>query len=197
MPPPKTARLTLRPLALTDAEAFVAMNADAEVMAHFPSPLSRADSDAMLDKIVQAEGDHGYSFWAVDVESGAIEGIVGFVGFVGLNLLGYEVPGVVAPAVEVGWRLARRAWGHGIATEAGVASLAYSFGTLRHNEVVSFTGTSNRASRAVMERIGMRRDVDGDFDHPRLPAGHRLSRHVLYRASAEAWTSQMTTSPGP
>ena len=183
-------------MAASDAERFAAINADVEVMAHFPAPLSRADSDAMLYRIMQAERDRGYSFWAVDVVEGAIDGVSGFVGFVGVNLVGDEVPRVAAQALEVGWRLARRAWGHGIATEAGRASLAYAFGTLRHREVVSFTATRNRPSMAAMERIGMRRDVDGDFDQPRVPAGHALSRHVLYRATAEAWAMEMTTSRG-
>ena len=91
------------------------------------------------------------------------------------------------PAVEVGWRLARSAWGHGFATEAAEASLEYGFVALGLEEIVSFTATGNTRSRAVMERLGMRHDPAGDFDHPRLAESHPLRRHVLYRLGAPEW----------
>jgi ribosomal-protein-alanine N-acetyltransferase len=87
------------------------------------------------------------------------------------------------PTVEIGWRLARDAWGYGYATEAARAALAFGFSEVRLDEIVSFTVTANTRSRAVMERIGMTHDPDGDFDHPLLPDWpHR--RHVLYRLRA-------------
>ncbi len=88
------------------------------------------------------------------------------------------------PCVEIGWRLARAAWGHGYATEAARAALDYAFGTLRLDEVVSMTVPANLRSRAVMERLGMTRLEADDFDHPRLQEGHALQRHVLYRKKA-------------
>ena len=102
-----------------------------------------------------------------------------FAGFVGLSPVPDEMP--FAPAVEVGWRLARWAWGRGYATEAGVASLAYGFDALGVGEIVSFTAIPNEPSIAVMERIGMTRDPTGDFEHPLIAQGDPLRPHVLYR----------------
>ena len=87
------------------------------------------------------------------------------------------------PAVEIGWRLARAYWGRGYATEAAEAALAHAFGPLGLREVVAFTVPGNAASRRVMEKIGMRHDPADDFDHPDLPEGHAMARHVLYRAT--------------
>jgi ribosomal-protein-alanine N-acetyltransferase len=89
--------------------------------------------------------------------------------------------------VEIGWRLARHAWGRGYATEAARRALQHGFEALGLEEIVSFTVPANLRSLAVMERLGMRRDPAGDFEHPRLPEGHRLRRHVLYRLSRETW----------
>jgi ribosomal-protein-alanine N-acetyltransferase len=102
-----------------------------------------------------------------------------FVGFVGLNRVGFEAH--FRPAVEVGWRLARWAWGNGYATEAGRAALAFGFERVGLNEIVSFTTAANRRSCAVMERLGMTRDPADDFEHPSLPPDHPQSPHVLYR----------------
>ncbi len=102
-----------------------------------------------------------------------------FAGMVGLYWVGPELP--VAPAVEVGWRLHPDLWGHGYASEAARASLRHGFDVVGLDEIVAFTTTVNARSQAVMVRIGMRRDTDGDFDHPALPEGSPLRRHVLYR----------------
>ncbi|MCB0996380.1 MAG: GNAT family N-acetyltransferase, partial [Acidimicrobiales bacterium] len=105
------------------------------------------------------------------------------VGFVGLSVPGFDVP-FGAPSgevVEIGWRLARDVWGCGYATEAAVACVAAAFGSLGLDEIVSFTSGGNARSRAVMERLGMQHDPAEDFDHPSLPVGHELRRHVLYR----------------
>jgi RimJ/RimL family protein N-acetyltransferase len=91
------------------------------------------------------------------------------------------------PAVEVGWRLDRLYWGHGFATEAARATLSDGFGRVGLTEIVSFTVPANERSIRVMERLGMTHDPADDFEHPRLPEGHRLCRHVLYRISRERW----------
>ena len=96
------------------------------------------------------------------------------------------------PAVEVGWRLARRYWGRGFATEAGRAALDYGFGELELDEIVSFTSELNEPSWRVMERLGMSHDPAGDFDHPRVPVGHPLRPHVLYRLSRTNWAVSRT-----
>jgi len=169
-----TARLRLRRWVDADREPFAALNADPAVMEYFPDPLSRQQSDRLIEAIERGFEQRGFGLWAVEVRATSA-----FIGFTGLSEPSYETD--FTPAVEVGWRLAREAWGMGFATEAAKASLAFGFERAGLNQIVSFTPAGNLRSRAVMERIGMRRDEAGDFDHPRLPDGHRLRRHVLYR----------------
>lgn len=97
-------------------------------------------------------------------------------------------PAPFTPAVEIGWRLARSAWGKGYATEAARRALRFAFEDRGLDEVVSFTSAGNLRSQAVMERIGMTRDPAGDFDHPLVADGHPLKRHVLYRVTAAVRT---------
>jgi ribosomal-protein-alanine N-acetyltransferase len=172
----RTPRLLLRRWRPADREPFAALNADPAVMEHFPAPLSRPESDALVDRIEAGFAAHGFGLWAVEA-GGAL------VGFTGLSVPSFEAP--FLPSVEVGWRLARSAWGRGWASEAATAVLAAAFGPLGLPEVVSFTATTNERSQAVMRRIGM--TPAGTFEHPRLPAGHRLRTHVLYRAEAGSW----------
>jgi RimJ/RimL family protein N-acetyltransferase len=143
-------------------------------MEHFPSALDRKESDAFADRIVAGFKEHGYGLWAVEVP-----GKVEFIGYVGLALQTFEAH--FTPAVEVGWRLARDSWGRGFASEAAQAAVDDGFDRVGLKEIVSFTVPANERSVRVMQRIGMTYDPADDFDHPRLPAGHRLRRHVLYR----------------
>jgi RimJ/RimL family protein N-acetyltransferase len=171
---PITERLLLRRWRAQDREPFAAMNADPVVMEHFPAPLSREESDAFVDRIEQQHEQRGWGLWALEVrETGR------FIGFTGLAVPRFEA--AFTPAVEVGWRLAREAWGLGYASEAARAAVAVGFGPVGLDEIVSFTAVANGRSRAVMRRIGMTHDVADDFDHPGLPEGHPLRRHVLYR----------------
>ena len=164
----QTPRLLLRRWRDRDRAPFAALNADPEVMRHFPAPLTRAESDALVDRIEAGFEREGFGWWALEVRvTGA------FAGFAGLGRVGFEAP--FTPAIEVGWRLARPAWGHGYATEATLAALQAA----GLPEVVSFTAVANARSRAVMERLGM--TFESEFDHPRLAPGHPLRRHVLYR----------------
>lgn len=173
----RTARLLLRRWRDEDRAPYAALNADPEVTATLAGPLTRAESDAMVDRIEAGFAEQGFGLWALErLDTGD------FVGFTGLSVPGFEAP--FLPAVEVGWRLARAAWGHGFATEAARAAVDDGFTRVGLPEVVSFTAESNHRSRAVMERIGMTHDAGEDFDHPRLPAGHPLRRHVLYRLAA-------------
>jgi RimJ/RimL family protein N-acetyltransferase len=174
-----TPRLLLRRWRAGDREPFAALNADPEVMEHFPALLSREQSDRLVERIEAEFERRGHGLWALETRASGE-----FVGFTGLAAVPFEAD--FTPAVEVGWRLARPAWGHGYATEAGRAALAFGFDRLGLDEIVSFAVPGNARSRAVMERIGMERDPAGDFDHPSLPAGSPLSRHVLYRARAAA-----------
>lgn len=170
-----TARLRLRPWRESDLAPFAAMNADPLVMEHFAAPLTREESDAYARRMMAAIEGRGWGNWALEEIGGEP-----FVGFAGLSAPSFEAH--FTPCTEIGWRLVRSAWGRGYATQAARAALAFGFGELGLAEIVSFTALANARSIAVMERLGMRRD--GEFDHPRLPAGHRLQRHVLYRLSS-------------
>lgn len=170
----RTDRLLMRRWCAADRAPFAALVADPEVMRHFPAPVTRAESDAFIDRVEATFDARGWGLWALALADGG-----GFIGYTGLEVPGFDAH--FTPAVEVGWRLARHAWGFGYATEAARAAVAHGFRDLALEEIVSFTATGNARSRAVMERIGMTRDPAEDFDHPGLPAGHRLRRHVLYR----------------
>ncbi len=172
--PLRTERLLLRPWRPADREPFAALNADPAVMAHFPRTLTRAESDRLAERIERHFDEHDVGLWAVEVP-----GVAPFIGFVGLAVVDFRAR--FTPATEVGWRLARPYWRRGYATEAARASLADGWARLGLDEVVSMTVPVNRPSRAVMERLGMRRDPADDFDHPALPPRHPLRRHVLYR----------------
>lgn len=172
-----TERLRLRGWRPQDREPFAALNADPQVMRHFPAPLDRRRSDQLLDTIDAALRERGWGLWAVERRASGE-----FLGMVGLTPVAFDA--AFTPAVEVGWRLALRGWGRGYATEAARASLAFGFDQLDLGEVLSYTATGNARSRAVMRRLGMTRDPGDDFDHPHLPEGQPLRRHVLYRLSA-------------
>lgn len=180
IPEISTARLLLRGWRDDDRAPFAAINADPAVMEHLPAPLDRPASDDLVDRILAHWAEHGFGLWAVERR---VDGA--FIGFTGVYRPSFEAH--FTPAVEVGWRLAQDAWGHGFATEAADAALRFGFGTLGLEEIVSFTAPANVRSRRVMERIGMTRDPADDFDHPRLPSGHPLRRHVLYRLGRADW----------
>lgn len=174
----RTERLALRRWREADLATFAALNADPAVTEFLVGPLTRAESDDMVARIEGTFDERGFGLWAVEVAADGPDAGA-FAGFVGLWPTGFQAH--FTPAVEVGWRLARAHWGRGYATEAARASLADGFARLGLPEVVSFTAAVNVRSRRVMERLGMTRDPAHDFDHPRLPPGHRLRPHVLYR----------------
>lgn len=143
-------------------------------MEYFVAPLSRSRSDELVDRFQKEFAEKGFCPWALELVA-----TTRFIGFVGLHVVPNEM--AFAPAVEVGWRLARAHWGMGYASEAGSASLRFAFETLHLSEVVSFTSALNLRSQRVMTRIGMARDQRSDFEHPGVPEGHHLRPHVLYR----------------
>jgi len=173
-------RICLRQWREQDREAFAAMNSDPRVMEFFRSRLSRIESDAMVDHIQKHFGEHGFGLWPIE-----IPGVAPFIGFAGLQVPGFSAH--FTPCVEIGWRLAFEHWGRGYATEAAHLALGYGFRTVALREVVSYTSVTNRRSRAVMERLGMRRDPADVFDYPRLPEGHPLRPHVLYRLDSGSY----------
>jgi RimJ/RimL family protein N-acetyltransferase len=148
-------------------------------MQHMPAVLPRQASDALAERIEAHWGEHGFGLWAVEVP-----GVAPFAGFVGLSIPGFEAP--FTPCVEIGWRLAAPCWGRGYASEAARAALGFGFEELGLAEIVSFTTPDNLRSRRVMEKLGMLRDPADDFDHPGLPEGHPLRRHLLYRTARAA-----------
>ncbi len=169
-----TDRHLLRPFEARDRTPFAELNVHPLVVESLGSAPSRAESDDMLERYGAEMRSEGWGLWAVELRDGP-----SFVGMVGLHAVRPDIP--CAPAVEVGWRLHPDHWGHGYATEGAEAALRHGFSQGDLDEIVSFTTTLNVRSQAVMTRLGMTRDEDGDFDHPNLPEGSPLRRHVLYR----------------
>lgn len=167
-----------------DREPFAALNADPAVMEHMQGLMTPERSDAFVDRIEASWDERGWGQWAIEVP-----GIAPFIGYVGLWPADF-VTG--APMVEVGWRLARAHWGNGYVTEAGREALRYGFEEWRLDEIVSFTVPQNERSWRVMERIGLRRDPSGDFDHPRVdPVAYpELVRHIFYRLRRTDWSAE-------
>lgn len=172
-----TSRLLLRRWRDFDREPFARINADPRVMQHYPAPLTRQESDAMIDRIEARFADRGYSLWAAELSATSE-----FIGYIGLSVPAFEAH--FTPCVEIGWRLAAEHWGKGLATEGARAVLDHAFNHLHLPEIVSFTATANTRSERVMQRLGMTHNPADDFDHPSLPEGHPLRRHVLYRKTA-------------
>lgn len=176
----ETERLILRQWVEADRAPFAAMNADGQVMRYFPDVQSRQQSDGFVDRasaVIEAEG---WGFFALQEKLSGQENLSGrFIGFTGLSRP--KMQAGFCPCVEIGWRLAAEFWGKGYATEAALACLALARDKLHLKEVVSFTSKHNGPSMAVMQRIGMTRDKQGDFEHPDLEPGHWITPHVLYR----------------
>ena len=170
----ETGRLLLRRWRESDRIPFQAMNADPRVMEFFPSVLSPAESDALFGRIQAHFDRHGFGPFAVESRESST-----FFGYVGVFVPEFDAH--FTPAVEIGWRLAFDFWGRGYATEGARAVIQYAFNDLGLAGLVSFTVPANLRSRRVMEKIGMTHDPRDDFDHPKLPEGHPLRRHVLYR----------------
>jgi len=170
----RSERLYLRRWLPSDRAPFARMTCDPQVMEFFPGALSRQASDALVDRIEAHFKQHGFAQWAVE-----IPGVTPFAGFIGLSIPRFEAP--FTPCIEVGWRLDAAYWNRGYATEGARAARDFGFRWLQAPEIVSFTVPLNVRSRRVMEKLGMTRSPSDDFDHPLLPEGHPLRRHVLYR----------------
>jgi RimJ/RimL family protein N-acetyltransferase len=170
----ETTHLLLRRWRDSDRGPFAALNSDPRVMQFFPALLSRAESDRLAGRIEAQFEEHGFGLFAAELRQERA-----FIGFMGLSVPNFEAP--FTPCVEIGWRIAADYWNRGLATEGAQAVLAYAFDSLHLAEIVSFTAAANLPSRRVMEKIGMARTPEDDFDHPKLPEGHPLRRHVLYR----------------
>jgi RimJ/RimL family protein N-acetyltransferase len=176
-PERRTDRLLLRRFRDSDREAFADLNSDPAVMATLAAPMTRDESDAFLDRIEANWDERGFGLWCVDLDGECL-------GFTGLTVPWFR------DGVEVGWRIRSAYWGHGYAPEAGRAALAAGFDQLGLDEIISFTAVTNHTSRRVMDKIGLRYDPEGDFDHPSVPEGNPLRPHVLYRLDAAGYRAR-------
>ena len=169
----KTKRLILREWDEKDLRSFARLNQDPRVLEFLPAPLTFQESAEWLKRINQHFREHGFGQWAVILNTGE------FIGYIGLNIPTFTAH--FTPCVEISWRLSSKHWGKGYATEGALAVLEYAFSELGLKEIVSLAVPANKRSIRVMEKIGMKRDLSGDFHHPNLPREHPLSLHVLYR----------------
>jgi RimJ/RimL family protein N-acetyltransferase len=172
----RTERLLLRRWTDADRAAFHDLNSDPAVMAAIGPVMSRAESDAFMNRIEQRFDEHGFGLWCIDLDGESI-------GFTGLAVPWFR------DGVEVGWRVRSAYWGHGYAPEAARECLRFGFEQIALDEIISFTAASNTKSQRVMEKIGLVRDPAADFDHPSVPEGNPLRPHVLYRLSRERWAA--------
>jgi RimJ/RimL family protein N-acetyltransferase len=170
----RTRRLVLRRWRESDRDAFFALNSDPAVMATIGPVMSRAESDAFMNRIEQRFGERPFGLWCIDLDGEAI-------GFTGLVVPWFR------DGVEVGWRIRSEFWGHGYAPEAATECLRYGFDEVGLDEVISFTAATNTKSMRVMEKVGLTRDPAGDFEHPGVPEGSPLRPHVLYRIDRERY----------
>lgn len=169
----RTERLLMRRWRDEDREPFAVLNADPEVM-EFLATRNRQESDDMIDRFELSFEIYGFGLWALETLDGGE-----FIGLAGLSNVAFTAP--FTPEVEVGWRLARKEWGKGYATEAGRAALSFGFTRAGLDEIVGIAPHGNRRHQRVMERLGMHRDPADDFTHPALPSGDPLAPHMLYR----------------
>jgi RimJ/RimL family protein N-acetyltransferase len=180
----QTARLRLRQWRDDDDAPFAELNADPRVMEYFPSTLDRAASDALAASLRHAIATHGWGLWAVELRASNA-----FIGFVGLQQVPADLP--FAPAVELGWRIAREHWGKGYAPEGAREAVRVGFEHVGVDALVAFTSVGNTKSRAVMQKLGMRAEP-ATFEHPRVPEGHPLRTHCLYRLARAEWLAAST-----
>lgn len=176
----ETPRLLMRRFELKDVAPFAALNVDPVVMEHFESVQTLDETNRFIERIESHFDDLGFGLWALELKDSGE-----FIGFTGLMTPTFEAH--FTPAVEIGWRLARKHWRKGYASEAAREALRIGYENHALDEIVSMTATTNIPSQAVMRSIGMHHDPADDFDHPRLPAGHPLERHILYRLSRRDW----------
>lgn len=170
----ETERLILRNWKNEDADPYFHINQDKRVIECLRGALTMEEVRAFIAAMNQQQEARGYSLWAVEAKATGE-----LMGFIGLNLIDW--PAHFSPAVEIGWRLGSEYWGSGYATEGAQAALHYGFEKAGLEEIVAITVPANKRSSRVMEKIGMMRDFEGDFLHPKLEVSHPLSQHVLYR----------------
>jgi ribosomal-protein-alanine N-acetyltransferase len=177
----ETPRLLLRTWHEEDAKPFAGINQDPKVIEFLrDDPMSLEEAQEFIRFTNEQINTRGFGWLAATLKD-----THELIGFIGLHIPGFEAE--ITPCIEIGWRLAQKHWGKGYASEGANALLELGFNKFSLDEIVSFTAKDNIRSAQVMERIGMTRDFNGDFDHPKLPPGHRIRRHIVYRISKEAF----------
>jgi RimJ/RimL family protein N-acetyltransferase len=180
----ETERLILRTWKKEDADAYFQINQDPKVIELLGGPLTMKDVNDFIPAVNNHHNKHGYTLWATELkETGEL------IGFIGLNYTDWAAH--FTPTVEVGWRLGSQYWSKGYATEGAKAALDYGFRKCGLKEIVSFTVPANIRSIRVMQKLGLKRDLNGDFAHPKLPTDHPLSQHILYRLTKENYLRQL------
>ncbi|MEP7236136.1 MAG: GNAT family N-acetyltransferase [Ignavibacteriota bacterium] len=178
----RTKRLLLRQWKDSDIESFVAMGQNEKVMKYFPSLIGADQSKEWVSGHREAISENGWGLWAAEELQEN-----NFIGFIGIHRVPYELPfrTIEHPPLEIGWRLRPEFWNRGLATEGAIACLQFGLVELGSAEIISFTSILNIPSIRVMQKIGMKRDENNDFDHPRVEKDHSLCRHLLYRTKSE------------
>jgi len=178
----ETERLVLRSWREGDVDPFHAINSDPDVMATLGPVMSRDEVAALIDRVTAIETEHGHTFWALERREDAR--LIGWCGVIRGSV------GPIVGKLEIGWRLARDAWGLGYVTEAARATLGWLFANRDDDAAWAITSVSNQRSRAVMERLGMSYRPELDFDHPKIAAGDPLRRHVAYALTRAEWAAR-------
>lgn len=175
----ETARVVLREWREEDLLPLGRMNSDPEVMDFIGLPQSRRQNSALIERFVASQAARGHCYWPIERRSDGM-----MIGFCGLESGGSGMP--VEGKIEIGWRLARDAWGQGFALEAAQACMGWGFGNIAIDAIWAKTVPANVRSLDLMIRLGMAYVEGADFDHPALPEGDPLRRHVLYRIDRPA-----------
>ncbi len=176
----ETDRLILRTFEMTDLDAMTKINQDPKVMEFFPGLQDKEQTKSFIERVQKHYNEYGYSIFAVEIKETNI-----FIGFVGLLRIAFNEH--FTPATEIGWRLSSTYWGRGYATEAACAVLHYAFNVLNLEQIVAHTVVNNIKSRRVMEKLGMTRNIDDDFDHPKLDINSPLRRQILYKIAKQPY----------
>lgn len=174
----ETERLRLVPFTNEHRHGYRALRSDPQVMRFFPSTLAASEADVVFDKILTATKEEKVvPLAAHEKASGA------FVGLIGLGQFRPEIVAAIPghPEFEVGWIMLPQFWGKGFAPEGATATINARPDWLARTDIVAITYRGNLPSQRVMEKIGMRRDLKGDFEHPSVPEGNKVRAHVLYR----------------
>lgn len=171
-------RLGFRNWSKNDLEEFAKLNADPEVMEHFPKPLSRVETEEYIDRLILRFKVQGYCYFATEViETGE------FIGMIGIT--DQEFKSEFTPATDIGWRLKKTAWGNGYATEGAERCLEYAFDTLKKDKIISTCTSNNKSSENVMKKIGMVKV--GEFNHPYLKDYPKLEKCLCYEITKSRW----------